>query len=253
MNAALVLGRALSAEGLKLRRTLTIAMVFIAPLFPVLLHVLIALTAGDRRPPEGYSWESTRRSTQFLWLFLMLPLYVSLQTALLGQLEHAPGTWKHLFALPVPRWSVYAAKFLVAVALLGASSLVLAVGMIAVGAGLRAIDPGFGFHGPLPWSDTLGDALITFLASWLIVALHGWVALRWQSVIVALGCGIVATVAGALISQSERWSRVYPWSFPVAAVGLNGPPSTSVVVVGVLGGIGVALVALWDLSRRDVL
>ena len=252
MNPAVALGRALSAEGLKLRRTLTFAMVFIAPLFPVLLHVLIALTAGDRRPPEGFTWEDTSRSTMFLWVFLMLPLYVSLETALLGQLEHAPGTWKHLFALPVPRWSVYAAKFLVATALLGASSLVIGVGIVGVGAGLRAIDPIFGFRGPLPWSDALGDALVTFLASWLIVALHTWVALRWQSVIVALGFGIVATVAGALISQSERWSRVYPWSFPVVAAGLDRPAVPAVLLVGALGGIVVALVALWDLSRRDV-
>ena len=47
-----------------------------------------------------------------LWAILALPLFITLETALLAQTEHSEKHWKHLFALAVPRWVYYAAKWL---------------------------------------------------------------------------------------------------------------------------------------------
>jgi hypothetical protein len=58
----------------------------------------------------------------FLWCLLGLPHLVALETALLAGSEHRENTWKHLFALPIPRWTICAAKLLVGSGLVGLST-----------------------------------------------------------------------------------------------------------------------------------
>lgn len=148
------LGRALAAETRKLRRTLALAMVVIAPVSVVTIQMLL-IWGAPRLPPGGYQWPAFMASTLELWRLLMLPLYVALETYLLASLEHGTGGWKHLFALPAPRWSIYAAKLLVAVALLLGSTLVLGFGTILGGLALRATVPAAGFTGAPPWPAAL--------------------------------------------------------------------------------------------------
>jgi hypothetical protein len=244
--------RALSAETLRLKRTLALAMVVVAPLFVVVVYALLLQQTAASRSLDGVPWSDLLGGTTELWFLLMLPLYVALQTALLAHIEHTQQTWKHTFALPIPRWAVYCAKFLMALALLAVSSVVLGVGAIPAGASLRAVDPSIGLAGPLPWGESMHLAMQVFLISWLLVALHGWVALRWSSVVVALGFGIVGMVAGALSRESPRWSPWIPWALPQSVIA--GEPSRLWLALGLgaLGGCAVMALAVWDLSRREV-
>jgi len=243
--------RALSAETLKLHRTLALAMVFIAPLFVVVIYaLLLQQTAASRS--LGVPWSDLLFGTLELWFLLMLPLYVALQTELLAHIEHTQQTWKHMFALPIPRWAVYWAKFLIALALLAVSSVVLGVGVIPAGAMLRTLDPSIGLEGPLPWGQSIQLAMQVFLISWLLVALHGWVALRWSSVVTALGFGIVGMVAGARSRESPQWSPWIPWAFPQSVIANDPSRLSHALSLGWLGGCVVMALAVGDLSRREV-
>src|SRR5687768_8102979 len=95
--------RALSAEALKLRGTLALWMCLIAPATVVALYVL-QMTFMDygKRPalPPADAWMMFAQSVLVLWALLMLPLFVTLESALLAGLEHANQQWKHLLALP---------------------------------------------------------------------------------------------------------------------------------------------------------
>ncbi|HEX2034735.1 MAG TPA: ABC transporter permease [Chloroflexota bacterium] len=250
--------RALWAELYKLRRTLALAMVLIAPLFVACLQALLLAQNSAGRPEGGYEWATYVRGVHALWALLMLPLVVSLETTLLGTIEHQGNHWKHLFALPIPRWSVYLAKFGAALGLLVASSVLLGAGAVLCGVLLRTVDPGIGLQGAIPWWEATAPALLTFLAAWLIVAIHTWVALRWPSIVVGLGLGIAATVAGVLIAQSGRWGSWFPWSLPVRAIATElaiatdgGGPHT-ILALGIGGGLLVALLGCWEVTRRDV-
>ena len=246
--------RALSAETLKLKGTLAAWTCVIAPATVVVLYVL-QLTFT--RIPAGYvadpakAWNGFSQSVLALWLFLMLPLLVTLQAALLAGLEHADRHWKHLLALPVPRGMHFLAKLLVLAGMVLASFAVLVVLLPLGGLALMQLKPAFGLAGSPDVAWLLRSAGIAFAASLLIVAIHAWVSIRWRSFTVAVSIGMGATVAGFLIGQSARFGHWYPWSMPMQVLAGKGEHAMWVVTAGLVGGLAVALLGLVDFRRRE--
>jgi hypothetical protein len=260
------LTRALSAEMLKAKRTLALWLALIAP--AVVIAVQVAMI-WDRRAyfqqteiARG-AWMEYAAQTMVLWGLLMLPLFVTLETALVGQWEHASAGWKHLFALPVPRSTIYAAKQIASALLIGLSILVLTALIVLSGLSMRLWLPGLGFEAAVPLWAFAKYALMMFLGAWLVIAIQTWVAQRWSSFAVACGVGVAMTVAGVLVIQSD-WASYYPWTLPVlVANGFSGEGMQSLngftdglpwreLLLGTLGGL---LFAVWggrNVIRRDV-
>ena len=247
--------RALSAELLKLRGTLALWMCLIAPAVVVALYVLqVSFSKIVPRPATdpAESWFFFTQSIFVLWSFLMLPLLVTLQSALLAGLEHNDNQWKHLLALPVPRRVHYLAKLLVLTGLVLAAFVVLLL-LIPVGGWLLVLlKPAFGLHGLPPWPALVKSAAACFAASWLIVTLQTWIAIRWRSFTVAVAVGMSATVIGFLVGQSERFGHWYPWSMPMQVFAGHGEHLPFVVAAGVLGGLAVTGLGLADYLRREI-
>src|SRR4029078_8642962 len=123
--------RALNAELLKLKRTLAFRVVFVLPLLIAVLQFFILLRKKKSAP--GFNLWQTHGTNSFqIWAVFMMPLLIALVTALLNGIEHSDKQWKHLFALPVPRYSVYFAKLIVAQGLILMSTLVLGVMTVIV-------------------------------------------------------------------------------------------------------------------------
>lgn len=245
---------AFCAEVLKLRGTMAAWMCLVAPALVVVMVVLqFGLTPLDGRPtPPELAWAPYLRAVLGLWAFLMLPLYITLQAALLGALEHGNHQWKHLFALAVPRWFHYMAKALVMVALVAGAHLALLVLAIAGGWILGEARPALGITGAPPWMHLLGRVGIVMASSGLMMALQLWVALRWSSFTVAVGTGMGATVAGFLIGQSKTYGLIYPWSLPMAALMGGGERMLLLGLAGILGALLLGVPGFWGLSRRDL-
>lgn len=253
MNA---LARALAAEALKLRGTLALWMCVVAPGLVVGIYVLQILTrfhggAARTPPPPIEVWEMFVQSALGLWAFLMLPLLVTLQAALLAGLEHGSQQWKHLLALPLPRGVHFLAKLLALAALVLLSHLAMAVLLPLGGLAIAALLPAFGLSGPPPWAWLAERLALICAATTLLVALHTWIALRWRSFAVAVGVGMGATVAGFLIGQSARYGPWYPWSLPVQVL-VNDPavPPQAIAFSLSAGGV-VALLGLAAFVRRE--
>ncbi len=70
----------------------------------------------------------------------------------------------------------------------------------------------------------------------------------------AMGTGIVTTVAGVMVINSD-WAKYYPWTLPfMVSVGfVEGEVIGAQLALGIIGGIAVALAGGWDVIRRDVL
>ena len=81
-----------------------------------------------------------------------------------------------------------------------------------------------------------------------------WVSARWPSFVAAMGVGIVTTVAGVIVINSD-WAQVYPWTLPgwVVKGNLQGETIAVSLALGLVGGLVIALAGSWDVSRREVL
>ncbi len=246
--------RALSAELLKLKRTLAVWMVLIAPSLVVALNFVMLLDRGDRFLTQAdTAWQALAQNILLLWALMMLPLFVTLETALLGSVDHNSQQWKHLVALPLPRWAIYDAKSIVALVLIGASTLVLWGETIITGLLLRALKPELAIGWPVPAGELLQPMVLTFLVAWCIIAVHLFVAMRWQSFTFAIGFGIATAVINFMVVQSDKWNKFFPWAWPGYAIVKEGADFLpSALALGVGGGIVVGLIGMWIVSRREV-
>jgi hypothetical protein len=248
MSRALL--QALSAEALKLKRTLAVRMVLVAP---ALLAALALFSQSARLSRAGTKagplWESHVQQSLAIWAIFVLPLLVTLEAALACGLEHADRQWKHLFALPVPRPALYAAKLLAVHGLTLTSTLVTCVLVALSGWGLSLWYPAVAQAGPPPLASIAGKALLSWLAAGLITSVHVWIATRWPSFTVAAGAGVAGTFF-ALFAASAKAARYYPWLLPLNAVA--SPERLPVaLVLGIGGGLLVAALGGIDFARRE--
>jgi lantibiotic transport system permease protein len=246
--------RALDAELLKLKGTLARRLCWLAPLIVVALYVAMLLVRdfGDRpTPPPDQAWLSFATECLGLWTFLMLPLFVTLQSALLAGLEHGDRQWKHLLALPCPRAVHYVAKGVVLLGMTLAAVLALAL-FVELGGHLVAwLRPSIGLRGAGPHAFLLDKVLRVFLLSTLMIALHTWIAIRWASFTVAVAAGMSATVVGFLVMQSPDYRWAYPWSMAVQVLSREGP-APSAIPLALAGALLVFALGAWDFSRREM-
>lgn len=248
-----ILQGALSAEWLKLRGTLALRLCGIAPAVVVTLCVLqfgITDLKGRDLAPDA-AWRAFGTACLGLWAFLMVPLLVTLEAALLAGLEHGDRQWKHLLALPIPRFVHYLAKAIVLVALLLLTSLAI-VPLTALGGwALMHLHPEGGLAGWPPWWFLLRTSLGVMAGALLAAAIQLWVAVRWPSFTVAVATGMSATVAGFMIGQSKEYGHWYPWSMPVQFLARDGVHASFVIAASLSGALLVLAFGLWRFSRRE--
>lgn len=243
--------RALHAEALKAKRTLFLAAILLAPLLVILLQMAISWRQMHHGPPVRI-WDAMAVTALSVWAVFLLPLLVTLEAALLAAMEHGERQWKHLFALPVSRAAVYAAKFIAVAAAALLSTLVLAALVLALGLALQAVAPELLVRTEPPVRWIVKKALLMWVASLLLVAVQTWVSLRWASFPLAIGVGIAGTFF-AMFASSASVGAYDPWMFPLNALG--GMPGDRVAIAlgaGGLGGVLVASLACGLLPRRDV-
>jgi ABC-2 type transport system permease protein len=259
--------RATSVEVPKLRRTLALWASLLVPGAVIAMTTAMNLSRapGTRfDPDQPNSWDSLMLDlVLFLWCLVGLAPFVALETALLAGLEHRENTWKHLFALPVPRWTIYVPKILVAFVLVCISLLVLAVGTALEGEVLLNIRPDLGLTEPIPWSLILLRSFSFVPAVLLVLALQTWVAIRWRSFTVAIGLGIGATVIGIMLLRSLKniestpygplLASLFPCSLPYVVIARQATSELrdTALLAGVVGGLLVAILGCWEVVRRD--
>ena len=163
---AVALLRALHAERLKLQGTLALWMCLVAPALVMAVVVLQLLISEQRDTLSAdQAWMRLSMGVTALWSFLMLPLFVTLEAALLAQLEHGGNQWRRLLALPLPREVHYLAKLIALAAMLLAAQVAILL-LVALGGGvLMVFKPEFGLAGPPPFDFLATAAARAFVAS----------------------------------------------------------------------------------------
>ena len=240
--------RALHSELLKLKRTLAFRVIFVLPFLVAVLQFFIVWRT-KKFGPNFNLWQTLGTSSFQVWAVFMMPLLITLVTALLNGIEHSDKQWKHLFALPIPRHSIYFAKLLVAQLLIFTSTFVLGLLIAIVGLVAMQIRPELANSGSVPFGWIAKYAAMVWLASWFIIAIHTWISIRWSGFPIPLGAGI-AGVFFALFAASASLGKYYPWLLPMN-IFIDGR-LTAAIVLGVVGGILASIIGCFEFVRRDV-
>ena len=240
--------RALHAELLKLKRTLAFRVIFVLPLLVAVLQFFIVLRT-KKFPAEFDLWHTIGTSSLQIWAVFMMPLLIALETALLNGIEHSDRQWKHMFALPVPRHAVYVSKVVVAQILIFISTWVLSLLTVIAGIFATYLRPELANAGPIPFGWFAKYTTLVWFASWLIIAIHTWVATRWSGFPIPLGAGIGGTFF-ALFAASASIGKYYPWLLPMNLF-IDGRFKAA-IVLGIIGGIVATLAGCLEFVRRDV-
>jgi hypothetical protein len=249
--------RAVSAEMLKLKRTLALWLAIGAPLAVVLLNVVVYSRTRELDAPGGSALIGFAQLSFTMWTIIVLPLYVALAAALVAATDHQGDHWAHLLALPVPRASIFMAKYVATACLLALSELAFVAGVVGSSLLLAALRPALNGQ-PVPVGLVVARGLESALAAGLIVAIQTSVSLRWRSVVVGLGLGIVAVLGllggVARVGLGTIAIYVYPWALAPTAMGRMWETHANrlpVAIGGAVAGVLVATAASWWLARRD--
>jgi hypothetical protein len=242
---------AFRVELIKTRRSLAFMVALAAPLAIAVMQVAMYMDymeyyLGDS---PGNPWPTFTQTMLTYWSLFMLPLFITLETALLAQMEHRQHNWKTLFSQPVPRGAVFGAKYLTGLLLLAVSSGVLLGLMLVTGYFLNILYPGYGFSAPFPLLASVRHLLLVGGASALILTIHTWISLRWENFVIPVVVGIVATVFGVFVFGSD-YVYWYPWTIAGALAMEIDLPNLASLCLG-LSGLLLIIPACWDLSRLD--
>lgn len=248
-----ILLRTLHAESIKVKNTLALRICFIAPLVVVAVLVLQGIFGHLPKvlPSGERAWLNYVSGCFSLWALLMLPLFVTLESALLAGLEHNERQWKHLLALPVPRSAYFFAKWIALIVLVLLTSILFGTVLVPLGGMLLVLLGIGGMAGYPPMALIVTLTFKIYLAAMLIMALHTWIAIRWHSFTIAVSIGMFATVMSFLISQSARFGPYFPWSMPSQALAPSAPFDT-VLMLSMTGAVFCIAVASYRFAKREV-
>jgi hypothetical protein len=201
-------------------------------------------------------WPLIEHAALNTWALMMMPLCITLETALVAGLDHSDNQWKSLFARPVPRWTIYVAKLGVVVAMIAASTAILLCGIVLDGAMLPWLRSDLHFGVPVPWGAFLRDCGLVAGLEFLPLTIQHLVSLRSRSFSIAVGFGILATICGglafAMTQQFGGWPQYFPWAIPMLPLGRQAHDLGAVLWICAGAGLSVSAVGCWDFSRREV-
>jgi len=251
--------RALHAEALKLKRTIAWKMVFIAPgVLAALVFLMIWQAPYSTVARSGVSqqWARLEYLHLRLWGLLVIPMLIALQTALVASLDHNENHWKILCSRPVPRWTLFVSKLIVVGGMNILSTLLLALAVALAGEVLPHLTKQVLFPHPIPWSTVFRDSFQMMGLASLVLAIQLWVSMRWRSFSVAMGVGIVATIAGIFATfaghEAGGWPRFFPWSLPMLVQEKDPPNLGLVLAVTAIAASAVVCLSCVEFGRREI-
>lgn len=237
---------ALQVEAFKLNRSLAGLLALAAPcLIPIYTFFSVV------RSTRPLAWDGVAEGGLAIWAFFMLPMSAVALCTLVAQVEHAPRSWDYLRALPVRRWTLYAAKLVCVLGLLAMmSATTFVLTLLAARIGL-ALNPEAGLSDLL---DVEGKVLLLgkiYAASLLLVTIQLWAALRFSGVVPSLALGIGGVFFSTVATSAEE-GVFFPWQMPVNMLASEAWRSETALALGLGGGLLAAILAIAHLARRDV-
>jgi len=213
----------LVSEFYKSRKTLAF---WAAILLPVVICSLVSFgfySSSDKILKMGYPglmlWARYSGATLNVMGILIMPFYVIFMAFSVNNIEHKNDTWKMLFAQPLNKFSIYAAKYLYAVLLIFLCLLLFAALTFGFGCLLQLLVPKYTFSQYNPSTFLFNSYVKLFLSSLGILSLQFILSLVWADFLKPMGIGFIGTIMG-IVTASLNWQYAYliPYSLPALAL-----------------------------------
>lgn len=232
-------GRVLATEWQKLRPTGVWVPVLAAPAMTVLIGAVergIYASGQTSHLP----WLTVYAAVVHLYAVLFLPLLAGILASLCCRIEHLAGGWKQLFALPVTRTAIYAAKFVYVLLFLALAQALVLLGVWMDGVIVLHLSA------PFPWTLLTKGVIGGWVATVPLAALQLWVATWWKSFAEPFALNVVCTIPATAIIGSSTFAPIYPWSHPMLAMlpgahgtfSLTTETATTLLVAGMVFIVG---------------
>lgn len=246
-------------EVIKLKSTfafwLTIISALIFPLlfftFYLVKHTKMVPAIGNN-PWEKFMMNQVQNSIPFL-----LPMFIVLITSLIIQVEHKSNGIKHLFSLPIPKWSVYFGKLSIVIFSIITTYIYFFLAILLFGVLLGMFHSDLGFLDFQPdYSKYIRMLAMSFIASLGIVGAQFWMSFRFKNFIVPLGIGMTLVIIGLIASQASE-SIYFPYSYNVLSISLGDKmPLTfgisTVIVYSISCFFITAILGYLDVKRLNI-
>ncbi|WP_443945719.1 ABC transporter permease [Pedobacter sp. AW1-32] len=150
---------------------------------------------------------------------LILPFYVIFMTFSVNNIEHKNDTWKTLFAQPLHKFSIYAAKYVYAVLLVAICLFLFAGLTFTYGHLLQVLVPKYNLNEYNPSKLLVNSYAKLFLSALGILSVQFLLSVLWSDFLKPMGIGFVGTIMG-IITASLQWKYAYliPYSLPALAL-----------------------------------
>mgnify|MGYP005991360023 CR=1 FL=1 len=210
-------------ELIKLKRTFAFWLTIISAIvFPFLFFIAYFLKHKAQIPKAGINpWEKFMTIQIENSIPFLIPMFIVLITSLIMQIEHKSLGIKHLFTLPVPKWSIYLGKLTIVIFAIITTYVYYYIAILLSGTLLGLIHPDLAFLDFQPehvkYIKILSNSL---LASLGIVGIQFWLSFKVKNFIIPLGVGMFLAIIGIIISQAAQ-SIYFPYSFSVLSVSLG--------------------------------
>lgn len=240
-----------ATECVKLRRGAAPVVAVLMPLAAVFFSLLWLWGNGLRQTPATLL-ASFHEIVLYLWAAFLLPSLVALQAGFLCAVEHRDHQWKHLYAMPFPRWWALAAKLVVLEGLMIGGAILLWLMVIAGGELLALAGSSQSMRTALrveavgSLASTIGLLTLTTTA---IAPLHLWIASVSTPAVIP---PVIATFASILcvMSNTSGWTKLIPWGFALQL--LRGQSVGQLITASLSLGSACFIAAVWHHQIRDV-
>lgn len=245
-NFLLQLKRGLNSERLKHQNTFMFWVVLITPILLTTITFLIVYIDGDYHAniPSRYHFTFNYTPYFHIYTFLQILFIVNVH-----YIEHKNHTWKNLYVIPVPVWTLFFSRYLFVYAVV-AINVLLFYSCILLSEFLLGISrPELGFqHGQFAMEAFL-PSLKFFLASSAVTSIMFWVGHHFKSILTSVVIGLLGYASGFvsfLLTNKQRYdgfpfAKYHPFNFGGLSFGSFGTGNHFLGMEQVYLGLGLAI------------
>ncbi|WP_098742023.1 ABC transporter permease [Paenibacillus sp. EZ-K15] len=180
----------LRAEGMKLQWRIIFLLIVLDTLINSAMGAMQLQSLSDFFPP---SWSTLYIHSVNLHSMFFYPLYSGIVASLLCLYEHKDGGWKITMSLPVPRYKIFYAKYILLVGILALVQIVFLLGYLGTGYLVKAPER-------IPWETLLYSVIGGWIGVLPLAALQLMVSIRVRNFGASLAMSIGYVVPNIVLT-----------------------------------------------------